>query len=168
MWPVLRCSLTNAAQVSFSLGLRGYTLVILGTNVSFRSMVWSKGWWGGGSWLWVDSAKTLAKSKQKSGRKTSLGFLVWASSVDMVTLLMFSSRGYARKDLSTLEEKSIENLFQSMMGFHFYNQGIPRITWGRERRMTINLTVLEKGPEEKEMTEIQRIVPLVLGVRSTL
>ena len=39
MRPVLRCSLTNVAQVSFSLGLRGYTLVILGTNVSFRSMV---------------------------------------------------------------------------------------------------------------------------------
>ena len=39
MRPVLRCSLMNAAQVFFSLGLRGYTLVILGTNVSFRSMV---------------------------------------------------------------------------------------------------------------------------------
>ena len=74
----------------------------------------------------------------------------------MVTLLMFSSRGgYSRRDLSTLEEKSIENLLQSMMGFHFYNQGIPRITWGQERQMTMNLTVSEKGPEEKEITEVQ-------------
>ena len=39
MRPVLRCSSTNVAQVSFSLGLRGYTLAILDINVSFRSMV---------------------------------------------------------------------------------------------------------------------------------
>ena len=98
----------------------------------------------------------LAKSEQKSGSETSLGFSVWASSMDIVTLLMLSSRGgYSRRDLSTLGEKSIKNLFQSMMGFHFCSQGIPRITWGRERRMTINLTMSEKGSEEKEMTEVQ-------------
>ena len=34
--------------------------------------------------------------------------------------------------------------------------------------MTMNLTVSEKGLEEKEMTEVQRIVPSVLGVPSTL
>ena len=87
----------------------------------------------------------------------------------MVTLLMFSSRGgYSWRDLLTLGEKSIENVFQLMMGFHFYNQGIPRIIWGRERQMTMNLTMSEKGPEEKEMMEVQQIVPLVLGVPSTL
>ena len=85
-----------------------------------------------------------------------MDFSAWASSVDIVTLLIFSSReGYSWRDLSTLGEKSIENVFQSMMGFHFHNQGIPRIIWGQERRMTMNLTMLEKGPEEKEMTEVQ-------------
>ena len=124
---------------------------------------------GGGSWSWVDSAKTSEKSEQKSGREISLGFSALASSVDMVTLLMFSSRGgYSQRDLSTLGEKLIENMFQLMMGFHFCNQGIPRIIWGWERRMTMNLTVSEKSPEEKEMTEVQRIVPLELGVPSTL
>ena len=114
-------------------------------------------------------AKTSAKSEQKSGREISLGFSTWASSVDMVTLLMLPSRGgYSCRDLSTLGEKLIENVFQSMMGFHFCNQDIPRIIWGRERQMTMNLTVSEKGPEEKEMIEVQRIVPLVLGVPSTL
>ena len=99
----------------------------------------------------------------------SLGFSVWASSVDIMTLLMSSVRGgCSRRDLSTLEEKSMENLFQSMMGFHFCSQGIPRITWGRERRMTMNLTVLVKDSEEKGMTEVQRIAPSVLGVPSTL
>ena len=34
--------------------------------------------------------------------------------------------------------------------------------------MTMNLTMSEKGPEEKEMTEVQQIVPLVLGVPSML
>ena len=98
-----------------------------------------------------------------------MGFSALASSVDMVTLLMFSSRGgYSQRDLSTLGEKLIENMFQLMMGFHFCNQGIPRIIWGWERRMTMNLTVSEKSPEEKEMTEVQRIVPLELGVPSTL
>ena len=127
MQPVLRCSSMNAAQVSFSLGLRGYTLAILGTNISFRSMVWSKGWWGG-SWSWVDLVKTSAKSEQKSRREISLDFSAWASSMDIVTLLMFSSRGgYSQRDLSILGEKSIENVFQSMMEFHFCNQGIPRI-----------------------------------------
>ena len=89
--------------------------------------------------------------------------------MDKVTLLMFSSKGgYSRRDLSTLEEKSIENMFQSMMEFHFHNQGIPRIIWGQERQMTMNSTMSEKGLEEKEMTEVQQIVPLVLGVPSTL
>ena len=98
-----------------------------------------------------------------------MDFSAWASSVDMVTLLMFSSRGgYSQRDLLTLGEKSIENVFQLMMGFHFYNQGIPRIIWGQERQMTMNLTMSEKGPEEKEMMEVQQIVPLVLGVPSTL
>ena len=46
-----------------------------------------------------------------------------------------------------------------MMGFHFCNQGIPRIIWGQERRMTMNVTISEKGLEEKEMTEVQQIVP---------
>ena len=32
----------------------------------------------------------------------------------------------------------------------------------------MNLTVLEKEPELKEMTEVQRMVPLILGVPSTL
>ena len=100
--------------------------------------------------------KTSVKSEQKSGREISLGFLAWASSVDMVTLLMFSSRGgYSLRDLLTLGEKLIENIFQSMMWFHFCNQGIPRIIWGQERQMTMNLTMLEKGLEEKEMTEVQ-------------
>ena len=87
----------------------------------------------------------------------------------MVTLLMLSSRGgYSWRDLLTLGEKSIENVFQLMMGFHFHNQGIPRIIWGWERRMTMNLTMSEKDPEEKEMTEVQQIVPLVFGVPSML
>ena len=98
-----------------------------------------------------------------------MDFSAWASSVDMVTLLMFSSRGgYSQRDLLTLGEKLIENVFQLMMRFHFYNQGIPRIIWGWEKQMTMNLTILEKGPEEKEMMEVQQIVPLVLGVPSTL
>ena len=98
----------------------------------YLSGQWCDQW--GGSWSWVDLAKTLAKSKQKSGREISLDFSAWASSVDMVTLLMFSSRGgYSWRDLSTLGEKSIENVFQSMMRFHFCNQGIPRIIWGWER-----------------------------------
>ena len=89
--------------------------------------------------------------------------------MNIMTLLMSSVRGgCSQGDFSTLGEKSMENLFQSMMGFHFCSQGIPRITWGQERRMTMNLTVSVKDSEEKEMTEVQRIVPLVLGVPSTL
>ena len=34
--------------------------------------------------------------------------------------------------------------------------------------MTMNLTMSEKGSEEKEMTEVQQIVPSVLGVPSML
>ena len=41
--PVLRCSLMKVLQVSFSVGLSGYTLAILGMNISLRSMVWSNG-----------------------------------------------------------------------------------------------------------------------------
>ena len=110
-----------------------------------------------------------AKSEQKSGREISLGFSAWASSMDMVTLLMLSFKGgYSRRDLSTLGEKSIENVFQLMMEFHFCNQGIPRVIWGWERRMTMNLTMSENSPEEKEITEVQQIVPLVLEVPSML
>ena len=85
--------------------------------------------------------KTSAKSEQKSGREISLGFSAWG------------------RNLLILGEKSIENVFQLMMGFHFCNQGIPRIIWGQERQMTMNLTMSEKGPEEKEMMEVQQIVP---------
>ena len=98
-----------------------------------------------------------------------MGFSVWASSVDIMTLLMsFVRGGCSQRDLSTLGEKLMENLFQSMMGFHFCSQGIPRITWGQERQMTINLTVSVKDLEEKGMTEVQRIVSSVLGILSTL
>ena len=45
--PVLRCSSMKVLQASFLAGLSGYTLVILGMNVSLRSMVWSNGRWGG-------------------------------------------------------------------------------------------------------------------------
>ena len=38
MHPVFRCSLTNALQVSISRRFKGYTLVIFGTKLGFRSM----------------------------------------------------------------------------------------------------------------------------------
>ena len=75
--------------------------------------------------------KRLAKSEQKSRREISLDFLAWASSVDMVTLLMLSSRGgYSQRDLSTLGEKSMENVFQSMMGFHFVTRAFQGLSGG--------------------------------------
>ena len=41
--PVLRCSSMKVLQASFLAGLSRYTLVILETNVSLRSIVWSNG-----------------------------------------------------------------------------------------------------------------------------
>ena len=69
----------------------------VGGGVVGHGLIWQRRW---------------QSQSKKSGREISLGFSAWASSMDKVTLLMFSSKGgYSLRDLSTLGEKSIENMF---------------------------------------------------------
>ena len=71
----------------------------------------------------------LSEVRAKGGMDTSLGCLEMASSVDMVILSMSSPwGGYSQRDLLSQGEKSMEKLIQSMMGFHFLSQGMPRMT----------------------------------------
>ena len=53
------------------------------------------------------------------------------------------------------EWKSMVNILQSILGFHFWSQGMPRIIWGQESQMTMNLIVSVKDPEVKEITVVQ-------------
>ena len=66
------------------------------------------------------------------------------------------------------EQKLMVNVLQLILGFHFWSQGMPRIIWGQESQMTMNLIVSVKDPEVKEITVIQQMVLLLLGVPSML
>ena len=55
--------------------------------------------------------------------------------------------------------KLIVYLIQSIFGFHFWSQGIPRMTWGRESHTIMNFTISEKVPEENEVVVVHWMVP---------
>ena len=141
---------------------------------------------------WVCSENTSEKLVHQSGTGVSEGMLCWAIWVEMVILLMDSFSFHNLHFLRCLlilvsasmpsqcmryhwgtEVVSVARgfsgnvivfLFQSMAGFHFFSQGIPRMICRRPRLRTMSLSFSILSLNRISVWAFYRMVPLVLVV----